>query len=271
MVTFKPSKRRGQNFLVDANINAKIARLTRQLNPHARCDEIGAGYGNLTAALLAEKLHVTAIENDTRLIPLLAQRFSATDLHIVPHDIRTWQPPLTAGTERICVGNIPYNLTTAILMWLKNNRRRYQHILLTIQKEVGLRLVAKPTTKTYGRITACMQLCFNVRKQFDIPRSCFRPRPRVDSMLVMLTPKPSPCHSSAQERAFERFTHMLFHMRRKTLATTLRRHGIACEVLTAAEQQARAETLSPQRIWTLLEMLTRCPQNRALLFDSLTQ
>ena len=271
MVTFKPSKRRGQNFLVDANINTKIARLARQLNPDAVCDEIGAGYGNLTAALLAAKLHVTAIENDTRLIPLLAQRFADTNLHIVPCDIRTWQPPTTAGTNRLCVGNIPYNLTTDILMWIKNNRSCYQHILLTMQKEVGLRLVAKPTTKTYGRITACMQLFFTVRKHFDIPRSCFRPRPQVDSVLIALTPKPSPCHNMAQEQAFERFTHMLFHMRRKTLATTLRRHGIACELLTAAEQRARAETLSPQRIWTLLDTLTRCPQNRALLFDRLTQ
>ena len=271
MVNFKPSKRRGQNFLVDANINAKIARLARQLNPHAACDEIGAGYGNLTAALLVEKLHVTAIENDARLVALLAQRFAHTSLQIVPRDIRTWQPPTIAGTKRICVGNIPYSLTTDILMWLKNNRSHYQHILLTIQKEVGLRLVAKPTTKTYGRITACMQLFFNVHKHFVISRSCFRPRPQVDSVLVVLTPRPSLCHSLAQERAFERFTHMLFHMRRKTLATTLRRHGVACEMLTVAEQQARAETLSPQRIWTLLVMLTRCPHNRELLFDRLTQ
>lgn len=246
------SKRLGQNFLCDTNINAKIARLARTLASHGMCDEIGAGSGNLTAALLAEGLHVTAIEKDTRLLPTLAARFP--DLQLVHSDVRNWQPPQT-GTARLCVGNIPYVLTTDILLWLKKNRTRYQHALFTVQREVAARLVARPASKAYGRITACMQLFFTVRKHFDISRRCFWPRPRVDSSLISLTPRASPCDNAEQELAFERFTHMLFHMRRKTLATTLKRHRLSCHALTATERQARVETLSPLRIWALMGAL----------------
>ncbi len=245
----RASRRLGQNFLCDANLSAKIARLARHLAPHGVCDEIGAGSGNLTAALLAEGLQVTAIEKDIRLLPTLAARFP--HLQLVHRDVRDWQPPPT-DTGRLCVGNIPYALTTDILMWFKKNRACYQHALFTVQREVAARLVAQPASKAYGRITACMQLFFVVRKHFDIPRRCFRPQPRVDSALISLTPCASPCDQAEQELAFARFTQMLFHMRRKTLATTLKRHGISCSALTAAERQARAETLSPQRIWALM-------------------
>ena len=255
MVT--PKKYLSQNFLCDANINAKIARLARRLaSPRAVCDEIGAGSGNLTAALLAENFSVTAIETDIRLLPLLAERFPQADLQLVQCDVRNWQPPVT-NTARLCVGNIPYAQTTDILLWLKKHRACYQHALFTVQREVAARLVAQPASKAYGRITACMQLFFAVRQHFIIPRSCFRPRPRVDSALLSLTPITSPCQSAAQEQAFEQFTQLLFHMRRKTLATTLKRHGIPCHVLTPMEQQARVETLSPLRLWSLMCMLGR--------------
>ena len=244
-------KRLGQNFLCDANISAKIARLAHRLAPHGVCDEIGAGSGNLTAALLAENFRVTAIEKDTLLLPVLAARFPNATLQLVHSDVLDWQPPLT-DTARLCVGNIPYVLTTGILLWLKKYRNSYQHALFTVQREVAERLVAQPASKAYGRITACMQLFFEVRKHFNIPRSCFRPQPRVDSALISLTPHTSPCNNAEQELAFERFTHLLFHMRRKTLATTLRRHGISCHALTATERQARVETLSPLRIWALM-------------------
>ena len=246
------SKRLGQNFLCDDNINMKIARLARTLVSHGVCDEIGAGSGNLTAALLAEGLQVTAIEKDTRLLPTLAARFP--DLQLVHGDVRNWQPPRT-GTARLCVGNIPYVLTTDILLWLKKNRTCYQHALFTVQREVAARLVAQPCSKAYGRITACMQLFFTVRKHFNIARSCFWPRPRVDSTVISLTPRASPCDNVEQELAFERFTHLLFHMRRKTLGTTLKRHGISCQALTATERRARVETLSPLRLWTLMGAL----------------
>lgn len=247
-------KHLSQNFLCDANINNKIARLARRLAPYGVCDEIGAGSGNLTAALLAENFSVTAIETDTRLLPILAERFPQADLQLVHSDVRDWQPPAT-GKARLCVGNIPYGLTTSILLWLKKYRNHYQHALFTVQLEVAERLVAQPASKAYGRITACMQLFFEVRKHFVIPRSCFRPRPRVDSALISLSPHPSPCNSAAQEVAFEQFTQMLFHMRRKTLATTLKRHGYPCHALTATEKRARVETLAPHRILTIMRAL----------------
>ena len=247
-------KRLGQNFLCDGNINAKIARLARRLVPQGGCDEIGAGTGNLTVALVAENLQVNAIETDIRLLPMLAMRLRDTTVQLVHSDVRDWQPPCTAGA-RICVGNIPYALTTDILLWLKKNRRCYQHALFTVQREVADRLVAAPASKAYGRLSACLQLFFDVRQHFTIPRTCFRPRPRVDSALLSLTPRASPCTSVAQELAFEQFTQMLFHMRRKTLATILKRHGIACTALTEAEKRARVETFSPPRLLVLMHKL----------------
>ncbi len=247
------NRRLGQNFLCDANINSKIACLAARLVPGGMCDEIGAGTGNLTAALLAANLRVTAIESDCRLLPHLAARFRDHDLQLVHSDVRDWKPPPTAAA-RLCVGNIPYMLTTAILLWLKKNRCCYRHALFTVQREVAMRLTALPASKAYGRLSACLQLFFVVRQHFTIPRTCFRPRPRVDSAVVSFTPRPSPC-SVAQEQAFERFTQMLFHMRRKTLATTLKRHGIPCTALTEVEKRARVETLSPSSILALLHRL----------------
>lgn len=262
MVNFSPPpracKRLGQHFLSDPNIAAKIARLARRLAPHGSCDEIGAGSGNLTTALLAERFRITAIEKDIRLLPQLRQRFPSVQL--VHRDVCDWQPPQTA-TARLCVGNIPYALTTDILLWFKRHRTCYQHALFTVQREVAARLVSPPATKTYGRITVCMQLFFYVQKHFDIARSCFQPRPQVDSAVISLTPRRSPCASVAQEQTFARFTHLLFHMRRKTLATTLRRHGIVCPA--AVDGQLRVETLPPTRIWELFQMISANAQHRA--------
>ena len=250
------SKRLGQNFLCDANINAKIARLARRLVPQGECDEIGAGTGNLTEALVAENFIVTAIETDTRLLPVLAKRFQDNRVHIVAGDVRHWQPPSSASTK-ICVGNIPYSLTTDILLWLKKQRGHYQHALFTVQREVATRLIAPPACKAYGRITACLQLFFDIHQHFVIPRTCFRPCPQVDSALLSFTPRASPCTSIAQELAFENFTHMLFHMRRKMLGTVLKRHGIICTALSESEKRARVEMLAPQHILALMHRLAK--------------
>ena len=258
MVAFRCNKRLSQHLLNDANINAKIARVARRLASTTLCDEIGAGSGNLTAALLAEAFAVTAIERDARWLPYLKQRFPHAALQIVHHDVLAWQPPPTAGA-RLCVGNIPYALTTAILLWLQKHRTCYQHALFTVQQEVAARLVACPASKAYGRITVFMQLFFRVRKHFNIARHCFYPRPRVDSTLVSFTPRISPCTHS-QEEDFARFTHLLFHMRRKTLATTFKQHGVVCPTLSPTILQQRAETLSPLHIWALFRRVVAAQQ-----------
>lgn len=235
----------GQNFLIDRNITRKIVRQALLLSPSLLCDEIGAGTGNLTTALLAAGFQVTAIEKDTRLIPTLKTH---DRLHLLHQDILHWTPPSTTQ-KRLCIGNIPYSLTTPICLWLKKFRTHYHHALFTVQKEVAVRLTSEPGRKSYGRIGILLQLYFQIHKLFNVPRTCFRPVPQVDSVLVLLSPRPQQIFTDIeQEQAFSKFTQLLFHQRRKTLGKILQKQGIHCR---QEINKARPETLSPQEILNL--------------------
>lgn len=238
-----PRKHLGQNFLIDHNITRKIVHQALLLSPSLNCDEIGAGTGKLTTALLAAGFQVTAIEKDTRFIPSLQTH---RRLHLLHQDILRWVPPSTTQ-KRLCIGNIPYCLTTPICLWLKKFRVHYHHALFTVQKEVAERLTAEPGHKSYGRIGILLQLYFQIRKLFSVPRTCFRPVPQVDSMLVLLAPRPQQIFANIeQEQAFSEFTQLLFHQRRKTLGKILQ--GTHCpQEIT----KVRPETLSPHEILTL--------------------
>ena len=239
-------KHMGQNFLIDRNITRKIVRQALLLSPSLLCDEIGAGTGNLTTALLAAGFQVTAIEKDTRLIPTLKTH---DRLHLLHQDILHWTPPSTTQ-KRLCIGNIPYSLTTPICLWLKKFRTHYHHALFTVQKEVAVRL-----TSEAGVASPMDVLVFYCNFIF-----------KFTSCLTFLVPVFAPCHrwtpcwfyslprpqqiftDIEQEQAFSKFTQLLFHQRRKTLGKILQKQGIHCR---QEINKARPETLSPQEILNL--------------------
>jgi 16S rRNA (adenine1518-N6/adenine1519-N6)-dimethyltransferase len=220
----------GQNFLLDLNLTGRIARAAGPLDG-ATVLEIGPGPGGLTRALLAERAaHVIAVERDERAIAALGEIAAhyPDQLHIVSGDALTFEiaPYLTGGPVRV-VANLPYNIATALLVaWLTAEPWPpwYDRLTLMFQREVAERIVAKPGSKTYGRLSVLAGWRTEAKILFDIAPSAFVPPPKVTSSLVQLVPRaaPLPC----DRRALERVTEAAFGQRRKMLRQSLKQLGV---------------------------------------------
>lgn len=240
----------GQNFLLDLNLTARIARAAGPLGG-VTVVEIGPGPGGLTRALLAQGAkRVIAVERDHRAMAALAElaehypgRLEAIEADALGFDPR---PLLGEGPARV-VANLPYNIATALLIgWLTPERWPpwYDRLVLMFQREVALRIVAAPGSKTYGRLSVLAQWRTQPKILFDIAPSAFVPPPKVTSSLVELFPRaePLPC----DRQALERVTEAAFGQRRKMLRQSLRSLGMDPQALLAQagiEPTARAEEI----------------------------
>ena len=241
----------GQNFLLDLNLAARIARSAGEL-AGAMVFEVGPGPGGLTRALLAlGAARVIAVERDERAIAALreiAERYPGR-LDVVAADALTFDPQsrFDHGPARI-VANLPYNIATALLVsWVcvEPWPPWYDGAVLMFQREVAERIVAAPGSKTYGRLSVLVQWRCTARILFDVNASAFVPPPKVTSSLVRLTPlaAPLPCDRPSLETA----TQAAFGQRRKMLRQSLRPLGGDTPALIAAaglDPTARAEDIS---------------------------
>jgi 16S rRNA (adenine1518-N6/adenine1519-N6)-dimethyltransferase len=218
----------GQNFLLDLNLTGRIARAAGPLGG-VTVLEVGPGPGGLTRGLLAEGANVIAIERDQRAIAALGEvaahypgRLEVVEGDALKFDIA---PYLGNGPLRV-VANLPYNIATALLIsWLTVEPWPpwYDRLTLMFQREVAERIVAKPGSKSYGRLSVLAGWRTQAKILFDIAPSAFVPPPRVTSSLVQLVPrdKPLPC----DRKALERVTEAAFGQRRKMLRQSLRQLG----------------------------------------------
>jgi 16S rRNA (adenine1518-N6/adenine1519-N6)-dimethyltransferase len=235
----------GQNFILDLNLTARIARAAGPL-VGVNVVEVGPGPGGLTRALIAQGAHVLAIERDERAIAALeeiAARYSGR-LDIIAGDALTVDPRVSSPVR--IVANLPYNIATALLVtWLTHEPWPpwYDRLVLMFQREVALRITAEPGSKAYGRLSVLARWRTESRILFDIAPSAFVPPPKVTSSLVELIPRaaPLPCDS----KALQRVTEAAFGQRRKMLRQSLKPLGDALALLEAAgiEPTARAETI----------------------------
>ena len=240
----------GQNFLLDLNLTAKIARAignTKDKN----IIEIGPGPGGLTRALLeTDAKHIYALEKDERCITALQtlkdfypDRFTLASADALNTDILT-----VCDAPRAIAANLPYNIATPLLInWLKQIDD-IDSMTLMFQKEVADRICAKPRTKAYGRISIISQWLCNVEKKFDIPASAFTPPPKVTSSVVHFTPIRKRTDGVKFE-IMEKITAAAFGQRRKMLRQSLKALDINIEELLASiniNPQARAEELTVQ-------------------------
>ncbi len=182
-----PSRRRGQNFLHDGNVTRKIARLALEMAPPYL--EIGPGLGALTAELSASGERITAVEVDRGLAASLRERFAGTTVEILEADVLSvpdaeWERRFPSGAT--VVGNLPYALSSPILLWLIDRRRRFPRAVFMLQKEVVERLCAPAGSRDYGILSVYLQALGDVRPEFPVRRSCFTPAPRVDSAVVSI-------------------------------------------------------------------------------------
>jgi 16S rRNA (adenine1518-N6/adenine1519-N6)-dimethyltransferase len=219
-------KQLGQNFLLDLNLTAKIARSAGDL---AGCDvlEVGPGPGGLTRGLLAEGARrVVAVEKDARALPALAEIAAAYPgrLEVLHGDALELDLAAHLSAPVKIVANLPYNVGTELLIrWLTPDAwpPLWSSLTLMFQKEVAERIVAKPRTEHYGRLALLAQYRCEARIVMTLPPEAFTPAPKVHSAVVQLTALPGP-RFPCDFRVLQRITAMAFNQRRKMLRASLK-------------------------------------------------
>jgi 16S rRNA (adenine1518-N6/adenine1519-N6)-dimethyltransferase len=223
-----PKKSFGQNFLVSEGVLHTMASACVP-DPEvgrARVVELGAGLGALTGALVVRARHVTAVERDRDLVPVLARTLkSAIDegrLTISESDAQRFDVEAALGEEapRILCGNLPYSITGKLLRLANLHAAHVDRVVFMVQKEVADRLLATPGGKDYGALTVFTRGTFDVELRARVPAGAFHPAPRVSSAIVVLVPLRPP--RARETEAFRALVKAAFAMRRKTLRNAWR-------------------------------------------------
>lgn len=245
------AKRRfGQHFLTDSSVLEKISQ-TLASRPGERWLEIGPGAGALTQYLLDMDIDLTVVEIDETLAEKLHQRWP--HLNIIRADILHLDLEALFEADGWClVGNLPYNISTQVLMRLPRLRTRIEKALFMLQKEVAERLCAHPGNRQWGRLGVAMQHSFETASLFDVPATAFQPKPAVESCFVHLKPK-SQIDPLDNEELFLWLVKVAFGQKRKMLGNCLKalRPALTGTLTQAAllaesgiDPQRRAEELS---------------------------
>ena len=247
----RASKRLGQNFLINAGIVQGIVRAA-EIAEGDRVLEIGPGIGTLTQGLAEAGAEVTAVELDKKLPAVLAETLKGYDnVRIVPGDILKTDIRALMGDEPFKVAaNLPYYITTPILLTLLEQKLPITHIVTMVQKEVAERMTAPPGGKDYGALSVAVQYYTRPEIVLDVPPSSFLPPPEVDSVVISCRVLPEPSVRVADEKLFFRVVRTAFGQRRKTVGNALKGLGFSREAAEAAFMAAeidpsrRGETLS---------------------------
>lgn len=220
---FSFKKSLGQNFLIDTNVINNIITASG-VSEQSGVIEIGPGMGSLTEQLAKHAKRVLAFEIDQRLIPVLDDSLSAYDnITIINEDIlkadvkSAIEEHLSDCEDIMVVANLPYYITTPILMGLLEKHLPITSYVVMMQKEVGERLSAAPSTKSYGSLSIAAQYYTTVEKVMVVPKGVFMPPPNVDSLVVKLTVRDQPAVTVHDESLFFKLTRGAFVQRRKTI------------------------------------------------------
>lgn len=247
----RTQKKLGQHFLVDETVVRRIAE-SLELKPDVPVLEIGPGIGTLTQFLAMTGARVTAVELDRRCIEIMGTTLKAYDnIRIVQGDVLTldFAELMGAGPFHIA-GNLPYYITTPIVMKILEGHVPAEKMVFMVQKEVADRMVSGPGTKDYGALSVAVQYHTEAVKLFEVPSTAFMPPPAVDSAVILCTKRAQPPVDIPSEKLFFRVVRAAFGQRRKTLANALQGGGFSREDVTAMLQQTgikgerRGETLS---------------------------
>ena len=257
-----PRKRLGQHFLIDPNIIKKIISLA-DLQPDETVMEIGPGRGILTAALCQKASKVLAIEKDKRLVDYLMQALAhRSNLEVIPGDALKF-PYATLPHGTVIVANLPYNISTPLLFRFLDARARIRRMILTLQLEVARRLVASVGTRDYGVLSVLIQFVADARLAFQVPNSCFRPTPKVDSAVVRIDVRRGESVADHEANLFVQIVRAAFSHRRKILSNSMRDAGFPLHEIKLAFPQAdidatrRAETLTVKEFTTLTHAILK--------------
>ncbi|AXI32158.1 16S rRNA (adenine(1518)-N(6)/adenine(1519)-N(6))-dimethyltransferase [Priestia megaterium] len=269
--TFKKSL--GQNFLIDTNILHRIVDHA-QITEETGAIEIGPGIGALTEQLAKRAKKVLAFEIDQRLLPILADTLSpypnAKVIHqdVLKADLKeTLEQEFENIEDLMVVANLPYYVTTPILMKLLEEQIPVRGIVVMLQKEVADRIAAKPGTKEYGSLSIAIQYYTEAETVMIVPKTVFNPQPNVDSAVIRLLRRPKPAVEVQDEAFFFQVVRASFGQRRKTILNNLvnnlpngkqKKADIEQALATAEiDPKRRGETLSIQEFGTLSDQLLK--------------
>ena len=270
---FHFSKRLGQNFLIDDSICPRIAEEGNATNEYGVL-EIGPGIGTLTQQLALRAKHVAAVELDDRLIPILSETLhDFKNVHVIHGDILQFDVAKLleqefSGMKVAVCANLPYYITTPILMHLLESEANIDSITVMVQKEVAEKLQAPVGTRNAGAITAAMNYYGTVELLFVVPRESFLPSPNVDSAVIRISVKKRYEKETRDPFYFFQMIKLGFSQRRKTLVNALS-STMHCEktcILEALKQldlppAVRMENLSMEQLVALSNLLCDVEDN----------
>lgn len=256
MEKIRPKKALGQNFLTDRNVLNRIVEAAG-ISAGDRVIEVGPGRGSLTRLLAEKGAQVVAVELDRELVPLLEREFAGREnveivqADILEADLRQLLHTRREGKWKV-VANLPYNISSQVLIRFLDNHDLFSRLLLMLQREVGERLVAPPSCKEYGILSVYLALHFDIYREFIVKPGAFYPAPKVDSVVLRFEPIQKPRADVGDEAFFRKVVRAAFGQRRKTLWNCLKSAGLLpCgEMLTDAlagcgiDGGRRGETLS---------------------------
>ena len=249
----KMSKKLGQNFLIKRGIVDEIVHAA-ELTPGEPVLEVGPGIGTLTQGLAQSGADVTAIELDRRLLEVLDTTLVSYDnVRIIHGDVLKLDVPSIMNHKPFkVVANLPYYITTPIIMSLLESKLPIERLVVMVQKEVALRMVAKPGTKDYGALSVAVQYYTEPDIVLDVPPKSFLPAPAVTSSVIRCVLRDKPPVDVIDEKLFFRVVKAGFAQRRKTFSNTMKTTGLSKdrieELLAKAniDGQRRGETFTLQ-------------------------
>jgi len=225
---FRVKKHLGQNFLKDHNLLQKIVK-DSGITKKSGVIEVGPGLGSLTEYLISSAKKVVAYEIDKDLIPILKNRFDQYDnFYLIHRDIleididKDVSEYFSDCDEIVVVANLPYYITTPILMKFLETSKLVNRLILMMQSEVGLRVTSRPSTKDYNALSVVINYRADTKYLFKVPRTVFVPEPNVDSAIIEIIIKSEITNKPEDELFFFDFVHHCFTQRRKTLLNNLR-------------------------------------------------
>jgi 16S rRNA (adenine1518-N6/adenine1519-N6)-dimethyltransferase len=254
-----PKKSLGQNFIIDLKVLDRISEIA-ELTRNDEVLEIGAGLGTLTTYLAERAKRVVAIEKDQRLIEKLRPAIPhLTNLELITGDVLKINfGELFTGNKMKVISNLPYSISSQILIKLLENRDIFSLLVIMIQREVGERITASPGGRDYGSISVLLQTFFDISIELLVHPEAFWPKPKVDSVVLKLVPFRDPRIKIPDEKLFEKTIRAAFSSRRKMLGNSLCSSFTkdkVKEILKASgiNRKRRAETLSVEEFGRLAE------------------
>jgi 16S rRNA (adenine1518-N6/adenine1519-N6)-dimethyltransferase len=264
-MTTKPKL--GQNFLIDPSACLAIVEALGDISATTVL-EIGPGKGALTKLLATRAHHLIAVELDSTLAEQLHQRYALNEkVEVFERNILTTDISALAAPEKLAVvGNLPYYITSQILLHLFDHHQAIDRVVIMVQREVADRIAAQPGTRDYGLLTATTQLYARVDNLFTLPPMAFAPPPEVHSTVLRLTFEPRYRSLGVNPAEFVAFLKQSFAQKRKTLSNNLRFAGFPPEAISRAFAQAqipagiRAEALALEAAASLFLALKQSPK-----------